>query len=234
MGRDFEKEIDEIKRNIKEMASNIDMKAINRQISNTVQDILKSFNFKADNAENEETNNDQRSESDSTETNSKTDYTESNKTLLKQVQDNQKKMREANNNTGYISYCGNYTSSSRESRWVTATTNTDDLLALIENKSAVKVLNCIGNSMRLDILLAIMKKPMTVAQLVEHFGSNSTGQIYHHLGPLITADLIVEDENNKGLYIVQPHRVQGIIMMLAGINDMIDTKYTEGDWNPES
>lgn len=230
MSRDFGKEIDEIKNNIKEMyemmKNNIDMKSINRHVSNAVNDFMRNFN--QDKTESSEPN------TDDTTSDKKVDLMEiENQVMLKQILENLIKSRNENNVSGYISYCGNFEASDRESRWSTKSINTDDLLTLIEDKSAVKVLNCIGNSLRLDILLAILKKPMTVTQLVEHFGSNSTGQIYHHLGPLITADLIVEDTNNKGMYIVQPHRVQGIIMMLAGIQDMIDTKYTEGNWTQD-
>jgi len=66
--------------------------------------------------------------------------------------------------------------------------------------------------------------------VIEECGYNTTGQVYHHLKPLLAADLIMEDDNNRGCYFVQPHRVQGVIMLLAGISDMLDTKYTQGDW----
>ena len=134
--------------------------------------------------------------------------------------------------SGAITYVGVYESGGRQSSWIRNQVNTDDLLFLIENKMAEKVLYCIGNSDRLNILLNILEKPMTVAQLVEECGYNSTGQVYHHLKPLIAADLIVEDakKEGRGVYFVQPHRVQGIIMLLAGISDMLDTKYTKGDW----
>lgn len=139
---------------------------------------------------------------------------------------------EQNEQSGAITYLGVYESSGRQSTWIRNEVNTDGLLSLIENKIAEKVLNCIGNSDRLNILLSILKKPMTVAQLVEECGFNSTGQVYHHLKPLITADLIIEDAKNtgRGVYIVQPHRLQGIIMVLAGISDMLDPQYTQGDW----
>lgn len=136
----------------------------------------------------------------------------------------------SNGESGAITYLGVYSSGGRQSTWIRNQVNTDDLLTLIENKTASKVLTCIGNNDRLNILLAILKNPMTVAQLVETCGYNSTGQVYHHIKPLISADLIVEDAQNKGQYIVQPHRVQGIIMLLAGISDMLDPKYTEGNW----
>jgi DNA-binding transcriptional regulator GbsR (MarR family) len=137
-------------------------------------------------------------------------------------------------NTGRITYAGVFSSGGCQSTWVSENVNTDSLLKLIEIGTAEKVLNCVGNNDRLNILLAILKKPMTVAELVAHGGYNSTGQVYHHLKPLITADLVKEEKEDKnlpkGTYTVQPHKVQGIIMLLAGISDMIDEKYTKGDW----
>jgi len=127
---------------------------------------------------------------------------------------------------------GVFASGGRQSTWIRHQVCADDLLKLIENRMAERVLACVGNSDRLNILLSILKKPMTVAQLVEEGGYNSTGQVYHHLKPLLAADLIVEDSQNegRGVYVVQPHRVQGIIMLLSGISDMLDPQYTQGDW----
>ena len=96
------------------------------------------------------------------------------------------------------------------------------------------MLNCIGSSDRLNILLALLRKPMSVAEIVSECGLNSTGQAYHHMKPLLAADLIVEDVNNKGVYVVQPHKVQGIIMLLAGICDLVDETYSKGTWDNEA
>ena len=140
----------------------------------------------------------------------------------------------ANGETGTITYLGVFASGGRQSTWIQNEINTDGLLQLVENCMAEKVLNCIGSSERLNILLALLRKPMTVAALVEKHGYKSTGQVYHHLKPLLTADIITEDKNAaKGTYIVQPHRVQGIIMLLAGIHDMIDIQYSKGEWGAE-
>ena len=49
--------------------------------------------------------------------------------------------------------------------------------------------------------------------------------------PLLAADLITEDA--KGIYVVQPYRVQGIIMLLAGICDMSDETHSKSNWNGE-
>ena len=47
------------------------------------------------------------------------------------------------------------------------------------------------------------------------FGANARGQLGNGLRqPLVTI----------------PHRVQGIIMILAGVSDLLNTKYSNGDW----
>lgn len=133
--------------------------------------------------------------------------------------------------TGSITYFGLFSSSGRQSTWVKNCINTDDLLNLIANNVAQKVLSCLGNADRLNILLALLKKPMSVAELVTECNLNSTGQAYHHMKPLLAADLITEDA--RGIYVVQPYRVQGIIMLLAGICDMSDETYSKSNWNVE-
>jgi Uncharacterized protein conserved in bacteria len=133
--------------------------------------------------------------------------------------------------TGTVSYQGTFESGERKSTWVQNEVGADELLRLIENRMAEKVLSCIGSNDRLNLLLALLREPMTVAAIVEKCGYNSTGQVYHHLKPLIAADLIAEDKYAaKGTYCVQPHRVQGIIMLLAGIHDMLDVKHSQGNW----
>ncbi|PWL49709.1 MAG: hypothetical protein DBY36_07455 [Clostridiales bacterium] len=141
-----------------------------------------------------------------------------------------------NGGSGRIAYLGVFASGGRQSTWLTASKDTDELLDLIANSTAEKVLACIGSRDRLNILLSLLKKPMTVAQLVAESGYHSTGQVYHHLKPLIAADLVTEDAQNegRGYYVVQPHRVQGMIMLLAGISDMLDTRYSHGSWEAAS
>ena len=134
----------------------------------------------------------------------------------------------ADGSTGRIAYMGVFASGGRQSTWVRNDLNTDSLLALIEKGTAEKVLSCVGSNDRLNLLLAILRKPRTVAELVSDCGFSSAGQVYHHLKPLVAADLIVEDPRHRGSYIVQPHRVQGVIMLLAGIADLVDGTYTQG------
>ena len=136
-----------------------------------------------------------------------------------------------NGQTGAITYLGVFSSGGRQSTWAKHCVNTDDLLKLISDNVAEKVLSCLGNSDRLNILLALLKKPMSVAELITECHLNSTGQAYHHMKPLLAADLITED--SKGVYVVQPYKVQGIIMLLAGISDMYDESYAKSNWIKE-
>ena len=66
-------------------------------------------------------------------------------------------------------------------------------------------------------------------ELVETLNFGSTGQVYHHLKPLIAADIVADDrDGGKGKYAIVPHRVQGILMLLAGVSDLSDTQYSSG------
>lgn len=140
---------------------------------------------------------------------------------------------EAGGGSGLLTYLGVYNSGGRQSNWIRNCVPTDDLLSLIESGIASKVLACIGNADRLAILLEILREPKTVASLVEKCGFGSTGQVYHHMKPLLAADIVVEDSHQKGVYIIQPHKVQGVIMLLAGISDMVDETYTQGTWETD-
>lgn len=133
--------------------------------------------------------------------------------------------------TGLVTYLGVYSSGGRQSNWIRNSVPTDELLSLIESGIAGKVLLCIGNADRLAILPEILRGPKTVAALVEKCGFGSTGQVYHHMKPLLAADIIAEDDHQKGVYVIRPHKIQGIIMLLAGISDMVDETYTQGAWD---
>lgn len=135
--------------------------------------------------------------------------------------------------SGLVTYLGIYNSGGQQSNWIRNSVCTDDLLSLLESGIASKVLACIGNPNRLSMLLEILRGPKTVASLVEKCGFGSTGQVYHHLKPLLAADIVAENEYQKGVYVIRPHKIQGIIMLLAGISDMVDETYTQGTWEAE-
>ena len=148
------------------------------------------------------------------------------------IMDNLENVCGEEKNSGRITYMGVFSSGGKQSEWVCNGVNTDQLLTLIEDGTAEKVLACIGSRDRLNLLLMLLERPMTVAQLLEEGGYHSTGQVYHHLRPLLAADLVAADSTQaeKGRYCVRPYRVQGIIMLLAGISDMVNPQHTQGCW----
>ena len=94
---------------------------------------------------------------------------------LKQVLHDLEAYCNQNRISGAVTYIGTFGSGGRQSTWISNKVKVDDSFALIEDRLAEKVLACIGNADRLNILLSIIKKPMTVAKLVEECGFNSTG-----------------------------------------------------------
>ena len=74
---------------------------------------------------------------------------------LSSIMDRLCKLTDEEDRTGSITYLGVFTSGKRQSNWIQNEVNTDDLLKLIENKSASSVLQCIGNNDRLNLLLAL-------------------------------------------------------------------------------
>lgn len=122
------------------------------------------------------------------------------------------------NLSGCITYLGVFASGGRQSSWVRSEDNTDELLALAENGNAENMLSCIGSREKLGIITALLRRPMTAAELTEELGFGTSGQTYHHLRTLVMAKIV--EEERKGRYIVAASKVQGIIMILAGIRDL--------------
>ena len=140
--------------------------------------------------------------------------------------------KETNNELGVVNYHGFLELGSRGSYWGRENCCVKELMQMPPDKISV-VLSSLGNQQRWEILCALLNKPMTVAQIVEEFDMKTSGKAYHHLNNLIAADLLeeIKDKNvEKGTYAVKSHRVQGIIMIMAGVSDLIDTHYSNGEW----
>lgn len=133
--------------------------------------------------------------------------------------------------SGCIAYLGVFASGGMQSNWIENEINTDELLNLIRDGIASTVLSCIGSQDRMRILMSLLEEPKSAAQLVVSCGFNTTGQVYHHLKMLTNIDLVYSD---RDVYIVRPHLIQGIIMLLAGIRNLIGDQYTKGDWTDQS
>ena len=38
------------------------------------------------------------------------------------------------------------------------------------------------------------------------------------------------EEEGRGIYAARPYRIQGILLLLAGVADLVDDQYTRGKW----
>jgi len=139
---------------------------------------------------------------------------------------------EESGDVGRISYNGVAMLSERGSYWGRNDVSLKELMKIPAERVS-NVLDSLGNRQRWEILCALLNQPMTVAQLVEKFEMKTSGKAYHHLNGLLAADLLEEVKGNlveKGTYAVKSHRVQGIVMILAGVADLLNTKYSNGEW----
>lgn len=132
------------------------------------------------------------------------------------------------NLSGCVTYLGVFASGGNQSSWIQKAIPTDELLNIGLGGTAEKMLTCIGSQERLNILITLLRQPMSAAGLMDKLNFTSLGRIYHHLKPLIAADLVREDDRVKGRYEIVPHRVQGLVMILAGVADLLDTEFSAG------
>lgn len=162
---------------------------------------------------------------------------ESGPEALKKLQKSQelKKLALERGTSGYVSYTGFFRNeafqngsieeeNANEAYWGSEGVCTDSLLNLDDRKVTV-ILNSLANRPRLAILKEILKHPATAAELVERLKLGTTGQVYHHLKALEAADFIT---NDGGIFRFRGHRVQSLLMILAGVNDALDETYTHG------
>lgn len=115
--------------------------------------------------------------------------------------------------------------SMREYRWELE--ETAGTLLGIDDAQVTHVLAAIGHRQRLAILKTILNQSCSAADLVTALNLGTTGAAYHHLNVLQAADLVTQEE--RGIYIVQPHRVSAIFAILAGVLSASDTTYIESD-----
>ncbi len=90
-----------------------------------------------------------------------------------------------------------------------------------------KILSAIGDRTRLRMLRTILRSPCTTADLVRALELPTTGKAYHHLNILLSADLILKDD--EGIYHVRPHRVAGLVAAQWAAIQTMDSEYSSPD-----
>ncbi len=126
-----------------------------------------------------------------------------------------------NGDYGRIAYAGVFTNGENQSTWARESVSADGLLHLAGTPAAGRVLKALGGP-ELSMLTAMLKGSRSVAQLVEDCGFGTTGQGYHHLKALLAAGLVQEEPSvPRGRYRIIPHKVQGVLMLLCGVADLL-------------
>ncbi|MBD3918905.1 ArsR family transcriptional regulator [Paenibacillus sp. PR3] len=120
-----------------------------------------------------------------------------------------------------LHYAGRYASTEGTTVWTPQRRSIGQLLDLDSDKSA-KIIGALGHKQRLDIMKAVLAKPMTGPELVELLQMGTTGQLYHHTKALTGADLLRQDERG-GAYFVPAHRKLPLLLLLAASSDLLDT-----------
>ncbi|GMK41517.1 hypothetical protein PCCS19_45740 [Paenibacillus sp. CCS19] len=120
-----------------------------------------------------------------------------------------------------LHYAGRYASAEGTTVWTPQRRSINQLLDLDSDKSS-KIIGALGHKQRLDIMKAVLAKPMTGPELVELLQMGTTGQLYHHTKALTGADLLRQDERG-GAYFVPAHRKLPLLLLLAASSDLLDT-----------
>lgn len=127
---------------------------------------------------------------------------------------------EVEQDLGTIFYSGQYRGPNGF-RWDPQQRDVSQLLDLDSDKAA-KVLAALGNKQRLDILITVLREPLTGSEIVEQLNMGTTGQLYHHTKALLGADLLVQEERG-GRYSLPPHRTLPLLLLFSAVSDLLDT-----------
>ncbi len=125
-----------------------------------------------------------------------------------------------------VSYSGYYDNGASEgSQWQVVDNDIGAMLSM-DDARTTRILSALGNSERFAILKQILQQPMTANELVAALNLGTTGKAYHHLNALLAADFIT---NLNGRFHFRGYRVQGFVMILAGIGDLVDETFSKGN-----
>ncbi len=92
----------------------------------------------------------------------------------------------------------------------------------LNGEKLAKVLSALAHKQRLDILRAVMQKPLTGPELVERLNMGTTGQLYHHIKALAAADLLAQEERG-GRYTLPARRMLPMQLLLAAGSNLLDS-----------
>lgn len=80
------------------------------------------------------------------------------------------------------------------------------------------VLGALGHPARIEIVQVLLRGPRSAAELLELVDAGSKGQLYHHLGALVAANVI--EKQTRGSYTVAPQKVVPALVALLTAADI--------------
>lgn len=102
----------------------------------------------------------------------------------------------------------------RTVQWQMEGTPANDLAPDDLDAAAIR-LAAIGHRQRLAILLALLRQPASVSEMVASLGLGTTGAAYHHLKALQGAGLVTQEE--RGIFEIAPEQVGFVVGILSAL-----------------
>jgi DNA gyrase subunit B len=120
-----------------------------------------------------------------------------------------------------ISYSGTITSLEGRGRWKPASKTFAEVLKP-DSGSLANILSSLGHKQRIEMIKSLLQKPKNAAELVKELGMGTTGQLYHHMKPLLHAG-IIEQKERGGSYSIAADKILPILLQLAAAAEMFES-----------
>lgn len=104
-------------------------------------------------------------------------------------------------------------------RWALEDHPVEEVLALPVDDAA-KLLSAIGHRQRMAIVMMLLRKPATAAEMVSALSLGTTGAAYHHLNVLQGTGLV--EQAQRGTFSIVPGQVPSLLTILGGLSDAIE------------
>ncbi|MGD6854363.1 ArsR family transcriptional regulator [Bacillus infantis] len=120
-----------------------------------------------------------------------------------------------------ISYSGTITTDEGRRKWKPASKTLGEVLAP-DTGGLANILSSLGHKQRIEMIKSLLQEPKNAAELVKELGMGTTGQLYHHMKPLLHAG-IIEQKERGGSYSIAADKVLPILLQLAAAAEMFES-----------
>ncbi|TYS41898.1 ArsR family transcriptional regulator [Bacillus infantis] len=120
-----------------------------------------------------------------------------------------------------ISYSGTITTDEGRRKWKPASKTLGEVLAP-DSGGLANILSSLGHKQRIEIIKSLLQEPKNAAELVRELEMGTTGQLYHHMKPLLHAG-IIEQKERGGSYSITADKILPILLQLAAAAEMFES-----------